>query len=67
MEDLEDTNIPDNIVRVEALEHAMRTCIPGEDPSVIIARARIYFVYMTTGRVMTYSMAMEDAPGVPLN
>lgn len=51
MEDMENINdIPDGVARIEALDQAMKTCVEGENPSDVLARANLYYAFLTANR-----------------
>lgn len=51
MDELESANdIPDGVARIEALDNALKSCVPGEDAAKILDRAAQYYQFLTTNR-----------------
>lgn len=41
-------DIPEGMARIEALDHAMKTSYQGEDPAIVLARAGLYYKFLTS-------------------
>lgn len=51
-----ENDIPEGVARIEAMDHALKTATPGEDPRTVLVRAELYYRFLTNNR-QSYQIA----------
>jgi len=68
IEDYEDVNdIPEGLARIEAMSHALKTAVPGEDPREILMRAGMFYAFLTYGKKQVMHANMGAPTGERFN